>query len=119
MYYIEKPKQVFSYTLYEETHYDTSNAYFSELGLSKEDIEVIKKAEIKFYNQLEYFEKKWANKILELTDFMMIEDATYNDLTIRESFMFEEIKDYRKKLRDYKDKTRIEDRPMRPSWLVI
>lgn len=117
-YYVEKEKAIFSYTTSDGiSHTDMSDDYLDSLELSDESKAKLIKDHVRFSNQLEYFERKWRNKILSLTDWLMVEDATFKDVEVRESEMFNDIKTYRKALRNYKP--REEDRPTRPDWLII
>ncbi len=115
-YYIEKPKQVFTYKTDDGLEHSNINAdYINKLALDDESRAFLFKKITKFYNQLEYFEKKWRNRQLTNTDWLMVEDATFGGQEIRDSIKFEEIKTYRKSLRNYKPKE--EDRPIKPDWL--
>lgn len=116
-YYIEKKKEVFSYTLNGIEHTEVTPEYVSALGGSDEDIKILEHELTRFNNQLNYFERKWRNKILALTDWLMVEDATYKGVEVRDSNMFDEIKAYRKALREYDPIA--QDRPVRPSWVQI
>lgn len=116
-YYIEKEKKVFSYTIDGVEYTNTNENFMKEIGLSDSDILIINNKHVKFLNQLEFFEKKWRNRIIKLTDYLMIEDATVNDIEIRGTEKFDEIKAYRKALKVYKPKE--EDRPIRPSWVKL
>lgn len=116
-YYIEKPKRVYIYTINNVQHNNLTDEYINELEISNEDKEFIKKEIVRYYNQLPFYERKWRDKILTKTDWLMVEDATISGIEIRETEKYEEIKAYRKALREYDFIN--EDRPTRPSWLKV
>jgi hypothetical protein len=117
VYYIEPKKRQYVYTIDDVTHTDLSDEYIDNLEITEEDKIKIKHEIKRHFNLLSFYERQWRNKILELTDWLMVEDATFNGVEVRETEKFAEIKAYRKALREYDFIN--EDRPARPSWLKI
>lgn len=61
-----------------------------------------------------YYERKWRNEELILTDKLMFSDSTYDGTKIIGSICETEICLYRNKLREYD--LQYQDRPTRPDW---
>lgn len=115
-YFIEKPKQVFSYTTGDgKQHYNTDIEYINELGLDEESKSSLLRSIARFNTELEFFEKRWRDRRLTESDWCMVEDAEIKGEEIRSSEKYTEIKEYRKALRRYNPIT--EDRPIKPNWL--
>ena len=117
VYYIEPKKRQCVYIIDNVTHTDLSFEYIDSLDISQEEKDGVKRQIERHFNLLPFYERQWRNKILELTDWLMVEDATFNGIEVRETEKFAEIKAYRKALREYDFLN--EDRPDRPSWLKI
>lgn len=117
IYFMEEDKKQFSYTIKNVEHSDVSEEYLNSLSLTDEEKKEVLFQKLRYDNHIVYFERLWRDRILSMTDWLMVEDASINGEEIRQSDKFEEIKTYRKALRDY-DPT-IEDRPVRPKWVKL
>lgn len=62
-------------------------------------------------------ERVWRNAELQLTDYMLIPDATYAGTALAGTSRLEEVLAYRDALRKYNLST--DTRPVRPYWLTI
>lgn len=90
-----------------------------ELYLFKDDIDFHKSILDQWDRCLvldEFVERKWRNKELLDTDWMLTSDATYAGLKLEGSAYLEDIKNYREALREY-DLT-YANRPARPPWFT-
>lgn len=112
---VEQPKKVFSYEVEGAEHTDTSDAYLANLSLTDEQIETIKNKETHFKNRLPHFERKWRNRQLAKTDWVMVTDATHDGKALAGTYELAEARAYRQALRDYDFMN--EDRPECPYWL--
>lgn len=116
MYQIEKPKRRFEYTIDGVVHSDTTPEYVDSLELNSEQKAEVVRLITKFHNQLAYYERKWRNRRLAETDWMMVPDATFGGEPLSGSDKLDEIIEYRRTLREYNLTT--DDRPAKPAWLT-
>lgn len=117
IYYMEEAKKLFKYEVNGVEHSDTSEEYLNTLNITKEEKDSILFERLRYNNHIVYFERLWRDRILSMTDWLMIEDATLDGSEIRGSERFDEIKAYRKALRDYDPIN--QDRPIRPKWVKL
>lgn len=69
----------------------------------------------RYLHQEKHYERNWRNYELTQSDWMLVSDATFEGENLAGSDRLEEIKEYRKKLREY-DLTK-PNRPIKPTWL--
>ena len=84
------------------------------LGLSDTESDRVAAKMDRYREQSLYYERKWRNAELLLTDKLLPEDATYHGKNVRGSTMLDEITAYRQTLREYDLKCH--PRPERPEW---